>query len=209
MNKKEKNIASIGLLMICPLLFGFVNTIWFFDLTPIVKKDLSDSQIEEICVLLKFELVNDEHIYLEYNQGALQAVPLLNVYIENVKSEEDFLARFDGITKSGGNSTYNAYINGTSSIRNYDIDIFKLERRPKDYMCGLAFFYEFEDDCYTVMFYISGYISDLDPIYDYFFYYDNIKPFLRNWMFMIPLCIELTLIGYLAVTGCTRLIKKA
>jgi len=206
MNKKEKIIAIIALLMIAPLSFGFANTVWVIDSTPIVKADLSDSQVREISSILKFKPVNHERVYIKYCPGALQAAPSLYVFIENIITEEDFLSRFSGVIEEASNYIDYGYLNGSIPLSNYDIEVFQLERIPKDYMCGLSFFDKGES--LTAMFTLSGSIPELKPIYRYFFYYDSIKPLLHNWIFIIPFSIELILVIFLVGSICIRFIRN-
>ena len=206
LNKKERIIATIVLLMIAPLSFGFVITALFIDTNPIVKADLSEKQVKEICSILKFEPVNYERIYLKYSPGALQAPRSLYVYVENIITETDFLSRFNGIVKEGSSYIDYGYLNSSIPLSKYDIEIFQLERIPKDYMCGLSFFDDGES--LTAMFTLCGGISELKPIYRYFFYYDNIKPLLHNWVFIIPFSIELILVIFLVRSICIRFIKN-
>ena len=187
MKKANRVMSVLALLMIVPIVFGAINSAWFVSTEPIIKKDLSDSQIKEICSRLKFEPLPEEIIYIAYSPSAMQATESLSVYVENIKSEADFFSRFKGVAKAGS-----ANIGYTGK---YDIEIFKLARTPKDCMCGLSFFDEGES--LSAIFAISGYVPELEKIYSCFFYYQNIQPFLKNWTFMVPLAIELILILFL------------
>jgi hypothetical protein len=208
LKKTEKIAVVIAILMIGPLFFGFIGSFLLSDLEPAFKDNLSESQIKEISSSLKLELKGDEHIYIEYRPTVLQATVFLKVYIENIESEESFLSRFKGTTRRGSNFVSYGDLNGSVSVSKYDIEIFELERRPKDYMCGLLFFYNWESESTTALFSISGYIPELRDIYSYFGYSYNIKPLLRNRMFMIPLCIEFVLITFLILSACSRFIRK-
>jgi len=168
LKKTEKIAVVIAILMIGPLFFGFIGSFLLSDLEPAFKDNLSESQIKEICSSLKFELKNGEDIYIEYSPAVWQSATSLYVYIENIESEESFLSRFKGTTRRGSNFVSYGNLNGSEPISKYDIEIFELEQLPKDYMCGLLFFYNWESESTTALFSISGYIPELRVIYNYF-----------------------------------------
>ena len=51
-NKINKMVICLILLMIFPIIFSSINSGWFT--APYVKKNFSDTQINEICAKLKF-----------------------------------------------------------------------------------------------------------------------------------------------------------
>jgi len=185
--------------MFFPLLFSFMSAGWNVEAT--VKSNLTDSQRGEICERLKFEPSPDETITTRYFPGFLQAATTLSVYIENIKSEEDFLSRFHGrIINDGGISDYD----DTAGSNVYHIEIFAFDTRPKDYACELIF-YE-EDGKNTARFYIGGYIPELKNIYE--FLHDPLQPYRSSWMFVSCAVVEVSLAAYLIAQKIAREVRK-
>lgn len=91
--------------------------------------------------------------------------------INNIKSEQDFLSRFHGVVKEKENNE-----TGSSRIIKYKIEIFNLINIPKDYFCQLSF--TEENGKLSCEFYISGYIPELNNIYQ--FLDDPLQPFLDS-----------------------------
>lgn len=188
-NKINKMVICLILLMIFPIIFSSINSGWFT--APSVKKNFSDTQINEICAKLKFELAHGETIHIEYFPGVLQASTYLKVFIENVKSESDFISRFHGTA-----------VKTESDI--YETDIFHLEQEPKDYHCYLRF--SGENETLQAEISISGYIPDLEKIYR--FSIDYFQPFLANRVFITLFIIEFFLIIYLLGQILIRFLRK-
>lgn len=198
MNKFNKAAAYLGLFMIFPLLFGYINSGW--DIHPCVKTEFSDDQLKEISTKFKFETASDENISVEYFPGVMQASTYLKVRVENVGSEAGFLSRFQGIAVK---RDYYAYYD-SEAVSVYEAEIFSLEVKPKDYCCQISF--HDQDGQLNAELYISGYIPELKNIYD--FSHDYFHAFFTNRMFMIPLIIECVIIIFLAGQIPVWLIRK-
>jgi len=183
-------VIIIAILMLIPLGFGFINSILYIE--PTVNKDLSGNQISEICTKLKFEIKPDESIFIEYWPTVLQATTYLKVTIANVESEENFLSRFYGVV--GAIEPYQGY-DREAYFSAYNVEVFQLDRIPKDYSCTLYF--ADEGESLRAMFHISGYIPELKKIYN--FSKTPYRPLFVNSMFMIPFIIEVVLIILLVV----------
>jgi len=198
---KTINIAAIAIsvLMLIPLGFGLISSI--INIVPTVNTELTDKQMREICSRLKFEIKPDENVYVEYWPTVLQATTRLEVNIENVTSEADFLTRFHGLAKEM--EPYQSYDRETYYSA-YNVEIFQLDRIPKDYWCGLYF--ADEDGSVRAKFYISGFVPDLKNIYS--FSHKPFRPLLNNLMFIIPLIIEAALIIFFVVQASIFLHKR-
>ena len=180
----------IAVLMLIPLGFGFINSILYIE--PTVNRDLSSNQISEICTRLKFEVKADESIYVEYQPTVFQSTTYLNVTIANVESEVDFLSRFHGVARAI--EPYQGY-DREIYFSAYNVEVFQLDRIPKDYSCTLYF--ADEGESLRAMFHISGYIPELKKVYS--FSNAPFRPLLVNPMFMLPFIIEVVLIILLIV----------
>jgi hypothetical protein len=114
----------------------------------------------------------------------MQATTFINITIDNINSETDFLSRFSGkVTQH--NDIYNSDIKS-----NYNVSIFELDNLPKDYSCNLSFIENAGN--LSAKIHVSGYIPQLKKVYKFC---DNpFQPLLGNWIFMICLGVELILI---------------
>jgi hypothetical protein len=188
MKKTNNKIVSLlAVFMIIPILFGYLMSDWF--IRPTTKRNLSNEQIREISEKLKFELLPDETVYVKYFPGFLQGTIFLHVFVENIKSENDFLSRFGGNYKAIANPGYYemtcAKLDGA-----YEADIFELKTQPKDYSCELLFYTE--SGKANAVFLIVGYIPELLDIY--LFSNNPYQRYYSNPYFIVPLIIELALI---------------
>lgn len=182
-------------IVIFPLIFFFVNSGWYAE--PIEKTKLTTSQVAEICENLKFDLTPEETMVTRYWPGFLQDTISLTVIVNHIKSEEDFLTHFHGTVKGKVKDT-------TDSSSVYTIELFDLDRIPKDYTCQLSF--ANNGDNLFCKFFISGYISELDNIYQFL---DNpFQPYLKNGYFMKCVYMESVLIMFLIVQKIVGFIKK-
>jgi len=202
MNKLNKIIVILSVLMIPVIFFGYVNTSWFLT-KPYVKVKFTGKQIAEIQEKLKFELATGEKIRTEYYPGFMQAATRLVVFVENIESEEDFLSKFKGNAICQGEEEWyrGHYYDSLSEfygfevISEYRIEVFLFENEPKDFSTALMIF--IEDGVLKARFNIVGYIEDLSKIYS--FTYNRAFPVLINPLFMIPLIIEIVLLSFLFI----------
>ena len=183
---KPKPIGCLILFMIFPLFVLYFNTMtWYAATIPSITKNFTDAQIQEISEKLKFVLAPDESVSTEFWPGFLQASTELIVNVENIKSKDDFLSRYTGVSDETGTYGYES-----------KSKMFRFEKWPKDYSFRLHFLNK--DDSVIAEFFISGYVPDLDNIYE--FSYDanqvRLRAFLSNWVLMILLAIEIVLVVF-------------
>lgn len=183
----RKVLITLAIIMIIPLGFWYINSIWFVE--PVVKKNFSEAQIAEICKQFKFEILPHETITAEYFPGVMQATTFINITINNINSEPDFLARFSG------KATLCEDNDSSNTKSNYEDNIFELDHLPKDYGYDLGFIENSGN--LSAKIHVSGYIPQLEKIYK--FCYNPLQPFLSNWIFMICLGVELMLIIIIVV----------
>jgi len=174
----------IAILLFLYLIIAFAGMQW---MQPTQKKtSFTQSQINQICETFKFELAQGESIYTEFFPGFGQARTTLRVFIEDIKSEEEFLSRFHGTVKS-----YDEYGN------EYRLDLFPRENPHWEYREILSF-HEIGGSL-TAVFYVNFYIEELAHIYK-FVYNPYSLALLARYIhpyFIIPLIIEILLVIYL------------
>jgi len=192
----RKILIALAIFMIFPLGFWYINSVLF--IVPVVKSNFSEAQITEICEQFKFGILPGETITAEYFPGVMQAATFINITINNINSESDFLSRFSG------KATKDNSIHYSDVKSNYDVSIFELERLPKDYSCNLSFF-ESSGNLSSKI-HVSGYISQLEKIYEFC---DNpFQPLFNNRIFMVCLGIEIILIISIIVHTTISFVQK-
>ena len=192
----RKVLTALAIFMIFPLGFWYINSVWFVE--PVVKRNFSEAEITEICEQFKFKILPDETITAEYFPGVMQATTFINITIDNINSESDFLSRFSGkVTQQ--NDIYNSEIKS-----NYKVSIFKLDHLPKDYSCNLSF--TENSGNISAKFQVIGYIPQLEKVYK--FCDDPFQHLLSNWIFMICLGVELILIISIIVHAFICFVRK-
>ena len=192
----RKVLITLAVLMIFPLGFWYINSVCF--VKPVVKRNFSEAQITEICKQFKFIILPDEIITAEYFPGVMQATTFINITIDNINSESDFLSRFSGKVTQPND------INNSNIKSNYNISIFKLDHLPKDYSCSLKFIENSGNISAKIN--VNGYIPQLKKVYQFC---DNpFQPLLSNKIFMILLGVELILIISIIVHAFICCVRK-
>ncbi|MCL1919074.1 MAG: hypothetical protein FWG14_12350 [Peptococcaceae bacterium] len=183
-------IICCSVIMILPTALAYLATRWF--VIPETKTDFTDVQIAEICAKFKFDPAPDEAVSAVINaNGLLQGTEYVQILIDNVTSEEDLLSRFQGEYKKT-----EKYMGGApmkNPVSAYELEIFQLDKKPKDYHCQLYF--GREGGKTRALFWVIGYIPELDDIYD--FSQDNAQSIVPAGVFWVPLGIEIFLIVFL------------
>jgi len=199
MTHKRAIALTLAIMMIVPLYYTFYMSGWFVETT--IKTKFSNKQRDRICQAFMFDLGPEETLAAQYFPGFLQATTGVTVTIDNLVSQDDFLARFRGEILEEVKPMSSSH--GTITAA-YAIKLFAFDQPPKDYHCELRFG---EDQGRAFCKIVSvGYFEQLEDIYRFL---DNPwQPVLANPFFMVCAGIEFLLVAYLTTQSVIGRVRK-
>ena len=194
LKRMEKIVLLLITLMIPVLFTGYVMAL---ENPPSTKIDnLSREHAEAIAEAIKFDLSHEETLYVVFLPGVFSGLVVLDVYIDNIKSIDDFFSRFHGSFETvHPRRVPHSFVDAISV---YEVELFEFENaiHAEATYSYLGFFNEQEK--LTAKFHIvtRGLPEELN--YSHSFLLKYLNPCLRP-EFLVPLIIQAVLVLILIV----------